>query len=140
MNIQRVRTIKKYSLIIASAIFAVVPFVLARNNPAFRTVQGIAIYFLGIFNLLVIFWLLYLISEIGLFVQGKIGRALGLIIFGLLVFATKSAFICLGSLELPFFNEIGSFLNQPIVSSILRSVFLILLTIGVVDLARLYKK
>jgi len=140
MNIERVRKIKKYSLIVISAIFAVVPFVLARNNPAFRTMQGIAIYFLGIFNLLVILWLFYLISEIDLFVQGKIGRALTFIILGLTVYAGKSAFICLGSLELPFFKEIGSFLNQPIVLSILRSVVLILLTIGLIDLAKLYKK
>ena len=139
MKIEKVRKIKKYLLIIVGAIFAVIPFILARNNPEFRTTEGIVIYFLGIINLLVIFWLLYLISEIDLITQGRIGRALTFIILGLIIYATKSTFICLGSLEILFFTQIGDWLNQPLVLSILRSVVLILLTVGIIDLAKLYK-
>lgn len=83
MKIERIKRIKKYLLLMVSALFLAVPFVLARNSSAFYTTKGIAIYFLEILNLLVIFWLFYLISEIDLFVQGKIGKALTFVIIGI---------------------------------------------------------
>ncbi len=140
MKIDKLRKIKKYSLTIISALFVVIPFVLARNNPAFRTIKGISLYFLEILNLLVIYWLFYLISEIDLFMQGKIGKALTFIIFGLIIFAIQSTFVCMGSLQISFFKEIGSFLIQPIVLGILRTIILIFLVIGIVNLVKLYKK
>jgi len=123
-----------------SAIFVVVPFVLARHNPAFRSMQGIAIYFMEIINLLVVFWLFYFMSEIDLIGQGKIGRALTVIISGLIIYSIRSTFICLGNLEIIYFTGIGTWLDQPIVVSVFRTIVLILLTIGIIDLAKLYKE
>lgn len=140
MKIEKIRKIKKYSLLIVSVLLAVIPFVLARDNPDFRTAKGIAIYFLEILNLLIIFWLFYLISEIDLFVQGKIGKSLSFIVFGLLIFAVQSTFVCLGSLQIALFKEIGAFLIQPIVLSILRTIILFLLITGITKIVELYKK
>ncbi len=140
MKIEKIRSIKKYSLIAIGVLFVVVPFVLARNDPAFHTMNGIVIYFLEILNLLVIFWLFYLISDIDLFVQGKIGKSLSFIVFGLIIFAIQSTFVCMASLQIPFFKEVGIFLIQPIMLSIIRTVILILLVTGIVSLAKLYKK
>ena len=140
MKLTRIRSIKKYSLIIVSVLFTVLPFVLARNNPAFRTVKGVVIYFLEIFNLLIIFWLFYLISDIDLFVQGKVGKSLSFIVFGLIIFAIQSTFVCMASLQIPFFANIGVFLIQPIVLSIIRTIVLMFLITGIVSLVKLYKE
>jgi hypothetical protein len=98
------------------------------------------IYFLEIFNLLVICWLFYLISEIDLIKQGKIGKSLIFIVSGLIIFAVQATFVCMGDLEIPFFKEIGNFLIQPIVLSVLQTIILILLVVGIVNLAKLYRK
>jgi hypothetical protein len=140
MTIEKLRTIKKYSLIAIGVLFIVVPFILARGNSAFYTFSGIAIYFLEILNLLVIFWLFYLISEMNLIAQGEFGKSLIYIIFGLIIFAVQATFICMGNLEIPFTKEIGNFLIQPLVLSILQTIILILLVLGIVNLAKLYKK
>jgi hypothetical protein len=140
MNIERIRNIKKYSLLIVGALFVTIPFILARSNPAFRTTSGMVIYFLEIFNLLVICWLFYLISEIDLIKQGKIGKSLIFIVSGLIIFAVQATFVCMGDLEIPFFKEIGNFLIQPIVLSVLQTIILILLVVGIVNLAKLYRK
>ena len=140
MKIEHVSKIKKYLLIIVSALLTIIPFVLARNNPAFLTIKGIAIYFLEILNLLVIVSLFYLVSEIDLFMQGKIGKALTFIVIGLIIFAIQSTFICMGNLQIPFFKDVGAFLLQPIVLSLLRTIILILLITGIVNLVKLYKK
>lgn len=140
MNIERIKNIKKYSLMAICALFVVVPFILARNDPAFRTTSGIIIYFLEVFNLLVICWLFYLVSEMDLLAQGRIGKSLSFIVFGLIIFAIQSTFVCMASLQMPFFKEIGVFLIQPIVLSIIRTIILTLLIIGIISLAKLYRK
>ena len=140
MNIERVRSLKKYLLLIISALFVTIPFVLARNDPAFRTTSGIVIYFLEVFNLLIICWLFYLISEMDLIKQGKMGKSLVFIVSGLIIFAVQATFVCMGNLEIAFSKEIGSFLIQPIVLSFLQTIILVLLAIGIVNLAKLYKK
>lgn len=140
MNIEKIKKAKRYILIALSFIFVVIPFILARDNPAFRTVSGVAIYFLEVFNLLVICWLFYLVSEMDLLTQGKIGKSLSFIISGLIIFAVQSTFVCMASLQMPLFREIGVFLVQPIVLSIIRTIILSLLIIGIVGLAKHYRK
>lgn len=140
MNLERVGTIKMYLLIALSALFIVASLVLAKNNPNFHTMKGEVIYLLEILNLLFIFWLFYLISEINLFVQGKIGKTLTFIVLGLIIFSSKSALVVMESLQIPFIREIGSILTQPVILSIFRTITLFLLIIAIANLVKLYKK
>ncbi len=138
-TLEKINKLKRFLLIGISILVIIIPYIFINQSPSFHSTKGLILYFLEVSNLIIILWLFNLISEINLYGQGEIGKSLALIFLGLILFAIQSIVICLGDLQLQYFSSLAVFLAQPIVQSILRTIILLLLNLGILGLVRLYK-
>lgn len=129
----------KYLLAVLYILFIIITFIVANQRSNFWTVHNLIIFTLEILNLLAIFWMVYNISEMDLFHQGKIGKGILYICFGLILAVLRSFILTLGNLQILYVQDLGSFLSIPLIVAIWQTFIIIFLIIGIMNIAQLYR-
>ncbi len=138
-RIREIKLLKKYFLVVISVLIIIAPLTFTSQRSLMQSPQNLFLYLLGVSNFLIIIWLFYSFSEINLYKQGKIGRSLTLIFIGLMIYTARSMIVSLGDMQLQSFLGPAAFFVDPLVKSLVRTLTLSFLALGIFDLVKLYK-